>query len=166
MVITKHPDRVERTSPKKAHGLHCGAQTVSQYGLTSAPVFDWAGVKRGITREPHIRVMVKSKLRLFCCFAGSKLCCFAHLAHPGVAEPREALPGGAAPDDDALPVHRGQVVAVRRPLHKGLRPRRALVHLLGLSTSRFHMPVLFLLHCVLKGCSEIRTQSDFSARSE
>ncbi len=57
----------------------------------------------------------------------------AHAAHPRVAEPREALPGGTAPDDDALPVHRGQIVAVRRPLHEGLRPRRALVHLLGLA---------------------------------
>ena len=62
----------------------------------------------------------------------------ARIAHPRVAEPREALPGGAAPDDDALPVDRGQVVAVRRPLHERLRPGRALVHLLGLAQGKWH----------------------------
>ena len=43
----------------------------------------------------------------------------------------EAREAGAAPQRDALPVHGGEVVTARRPLHVRLGPEVALVHLHG-----------------------------------
>ena len=49
--------------------------------------------------------------------------------HARVLHARQAREAGPAPQRNALPVHRGDVVAARRPLHVRLRPVAAAVHL-------------------------------------
>lgn len=56
--------------------------------------------------------------------------------HIGVRHAGDALPGPAAPHRNTLPVDRGQQAAVHGPLHEGLRPEGAPVHVLRLRPSR------------------------------
>mmetsp|Transcript_25661 Transcript_25661/g.45687 ORF Transcript_25661/g.45687 Transcript_25661/m.45687 type:complete len:478 (-) Transcript_25661:347-1780(-) len=57
-------------------------------------------------------------------------------AHTRMAKLVEALKSWTAPHSHTLPMHRGQHVAARAPLHEGLSPESALVDVLWRSTPR------------------------------